>query len=67
VIVITHAYGQRTGVRYLTNGLKVYYLPGWVGYQQAVPPTFYSYAAIMRHIFIREQIEIIHGHQVIRI
>ena len=23
VIVVTHAYGNRTGVRYLTNGLKV--------------------------------------------
>lgn len=23
VIVVTHAYGDRTGVRYLSNGLKV--------------------------------------------
>ena len=23
VVVVTHAYGNRTGVRYLTNGLKV--------------------------------------------
>jgi phosphatidylinositol N-acetylglucosaminyltransferase subunit A len=23
VIVVTHAYGDRTGIRYLTNGLKV--------------------------------------------
>ncbi|XP_051938358.1 phosphatidylinositol N-acetylglucosaminyltransferase subunit A isoform X7 [Hippocampus zosterae] len=27
VVVVTHAYGHRKGVRYLTNGLKVYYLP----------------------------------------
>ena len=25
VIVVTHAYGDRSGVRYLTNGLKVCY------------------------------------------
>lgn len=27
VVIATHAYGHRSGVRYLTNGLKVYYLP----------------------------------------
>ncbi|XP_051260472.1 phosphatidylinositol N-acetylglucosaminyltransferase subunit A isoform X2 [Dicentrarchus labrax] len=27
VVIATHAYGRRKGVRYLTNGLKVYYLP----------------------------------------
>lgn len=27
VVIATHAYGHRRGVRYLTNGLKVYYLP----------------------------------------
>lgn len=27
VVIVTHAYGNRRGVRYLTNGLKVYYLP----------------------------------------
>ncbi len=27
VIVITHAYGNRQGIRIMANGLKVYYLP----------------------------------------
>lgn len=27
VVIVTHAYGDRRGIRYLTNGLKVYYLP----------------------------------------
>ncbi|XP_070979691.1 phosphatidylinositol N-acetylglucosaminyltransferase subunit A-like isoform X2 [Oncorhynchus clarkii lewisi] len=27
VVIATHTYGCRKGVRYLTNGLKVYYLP----------------------------------------
>ncbi|RKP08669.1 hypothetical protein THASP1DRAFT_34611 [Thamnocephalis sphaerospora] len=63
VIVVTHAYGNRAGVRYVTNGLKVYYLPAWVGYQQATPPTFFSFFPIMRNIFVREQIDVVHGHQ----
>jgi phosphatidylinositol glycan class A protein len=32
VIIITHAYKGRTGVRYLTNGLKVYHVPFLVIY-----------------------------------
>lgn len=27
VVIATHVYGDRRGIRYLTNGLKVYYLP----------------------------------------
>ena len=27
VVILTHAYGDRSGVRYLTNGLKVYMVP----------------------------------------
>ena len=27
VVILTHFYGERQGVRYLANGLKVYYLP----------------------------------------
>ena len=27
VIVLTSSYDERTGVRYISNGLKVYYLP----------------------------------------
>ena len=27
VIIITHKYDDRVGVRYMTNGLKVYYTP----------------------------------------
>lgn len=29
VVVMTHAYGERTGVRYVTNGLKVRCLQRW--------------------------------------
>lgn len=34
VVLLTHAYGNRTGVRYLTNGLKVVYAPRVPFYQQ---------------------------------
>ena len=60
---MTHAYENRSGVRYLTNGLKVYYLPWRPFYQQNTLPTFYLTLPIMRNIFIRERITLVHGHQ----
>ncbi|KAI5954603.1 SPT14 [Candida jiufengensis] len=62
VIIITHNYGERNGIRYLTNGLKVYYVPFWVLYRSSSFPTVFSAFPILRNIFIREQIDIIHGH-----
>lgn len=63
VIVITHAYGDRQGIRYMTNGLKVYYLPLTVCYDQVIFPTLFSFFALFRNILIREKIHIVHGHQ----
>ncbi|KAF2466383.1 glycosyltransferase family 4 protein [Lindgomyces ingoldianus] len=62
VIIITHAYSGRTGVRYLTNGLKVYHVPFFVIYRETTFPTVFSFFPIFRNIVIREQIEIVHGH-----
>ncbi|KAF7682403.1 glycosyltransferase family 4 protein [Alternaria burnsii] len=62
VIVITHAYNGRKGVRYLTNGLKVYYVPFWVIYRETTFPTVFSFFPIFRNIVIRERIGIVHGH-----
>jgi phosphatidylinositol glycan class A protein len=62
VIVITHSHPDRHGVRYLTNGLKVYHVPFLVIYRQATFPTVFSFFPIFRNIVIREQIEIVHGH-----
>ncbi|KAJ9221304.1 CAZyme family GT4 [Paecilomyces variotii] len=62
VIIITHAYKGRTGVRYLTNGLKVYHVPFFVIYRETTFPTVFSFFPIFRNIIIREQIEIVHGH-----
>ena len=47
----------------MTNGLKVYYLPLTVMYDQVIFPTAYSFFALFRNILIRERIQIVHGHQ----
>ncbi|XP_046437369.1 phosphatidylinositol N-acetylglucosaminyltransferase subunit A-like isoform X1 [Daphnia pulex] len=62
VIVITHSYGNRVGVRYMTNGLKVYYLPIKTMHDQVVLPTLFASLSIFRNIYIRECVEIVHGH-----
>lgn len=68
VIAITHNYKDRTGVRYLQNGLKIYYcpftqLPGEAG--GIIFPMFYSphMVPLLRNILIREDIDIVHWHQ----
>ncbi|KAK1496934.1 hypothetical protein CABS01_11083 [Colletotrichum abscissum] len=62
VIIITHAYKGRTGIRNLTNGLRVYHIPFLVVFRSASFPTVFSAFPIIRNILIREQIEIVHGH-----
>ncbi|XP_074641689.1 phosphatidylinositol N-acetylglucosaminyltransferase subunit A-like [Tubulanus polymorphus] len=62
VVIVTHSYGDRKGVRYLTNGLKVYYLAVQTFYNQCALPTIVTSLPIIRSICIREQITIIHGH-----
>ncbi|KAM0882948.1 hypothetical protein ACQ4PT_031937 [Festuca glaucescens] len=41
VVVMTHAYGSRSGVRYVTGGLKVYYVPWWPFLMQNTLPTLF--------------------------
>ncbi|KAI8343860.1 hypothetical protein BC941DRAFT_386132 [Chlamydoabsidia padenii] len=62
VIIVTHSYGNRKGVRYMTNGLKVYYVPTLVIYSEATLPTLYGFFPLFRNILIRESIDIVHGH-----
>ncbi len=63
VIIITHAYGNRKGVRYLPGPLKVYYCPILPMTDQDAMPTFLATFPLLRHIFIRERIDIVHAHQ----
>ena len=58
VIVITHAYGKRSGVRYMTNGLKVYYIPRQPFYNGNSLPTIYGAFPMLYDTFIRERIDI---------
>ncbi|GAA5869618.1 hypothetical protein JCM8547_005087 [Rhodosporidiobolus lusitaniae] len=65
VVVITHAYPPRNGVRWLPNGVKVYYIP-----VQPLPPThvhatlpnFFTALPYIRSILLRESIDVLHAH-----
>ncbi|KAF7635136.1 hypothetical protein Mgra_00005418 [Meloidogyne graminicola] len=62
VIVITHAYGNRNGIRYLCSGkLKVYYLPCLVFGNNYLPSALGS-LPWFRKIFSYEHIQIVHSH-----
>ncbi|KAI9914331.1 hypothetical protein PsorP6_007355 [Peronosclerospora sorghi] len=75
VIVLTHAVPgpvqptsphlptQRTGVRYMTHGLKVYYLPMLPIVDNVTYPTIFNHLALFRAICVRERVDIVHGHQ----
>ncbi|WFD36396.1 phosphatidylinositol N-acetylglucosaminyltransferase [Malassezia cuniculi] len=63
VIVITHAYGERCGVRYLPSALKVYYLPYQVIARQDSLPNYFALLPLLRTVFLRERIELVHAHQ----
>ncbi|XP_060951421.1 phosphatidylinositol N-acetylglucosaminyltransferase subunit A-like [Limanda limanda] len=62
VVIVTHAYGRRKGVRYLPNGLKVYYLPLQVMYNQSTAPTCFHSLPLLRCVFFREGITVVHAH-----
>lgn len=62
VVIATHAYGSRKGVRYLTNGLKVYYLPLQVMYNQSTATTCFHSLPLLRCVFVRERITVVHAH-----
>nr|CAA97882.1 SPT14 [Saccharomyces cerevisiae] len=62
VVIITHAYKDRVGVRHLTNGLKVYHVPFFVIFRETTFPTVFSTFPIIRNILLREQIQIVHSH-----
>eukprot|EP00878_Enallax_costatus_P003436 GHUV01003647.1.p1 GENE.GHUV01003647.1~~GHUV01003647.1.p1 ORF type:complete len:475 (+),score=123.32 GHUV01003647.1:322-1746(+) len=63
VVVMTHAYGDCGGVRYLTNGLKVYYLYRLPIHAQSTMPTWVGAFRMLRLICVRERINLVHCHQ----
>ncbi|XP_016947888.1 uncharacterized protein LOC108023129 [Drosophila biarmipes] len=62
IVVLTHAYGDCSGVRYVTGGLKVYYLPIKVCYNQCILPTAVCNVPMLRAVLLRERVEVVHGH-----
>ena len=65
VVVVTSAVGARTGVRWMTNGLKVYYLPLLPFVDGNTLPTLgLAYFPLFRKILYREGITVVHVHQV---
>ncbi|XP_022227015.2 phosphatidylinositol N-acetylglucosaminyltransferase subunit A [Drosophila obscura] len=62
IVVLTHAYGDCSGIRYLTHGLKVYYLPIKVCYSQCILPTAVCNLPMLRAVLLRERVEVVHGH-----
>ncbi|KAI3379006.1 hypothetical protein SNEBB_008825 [Seison nebaliae] len=63
VIILTHAYGDRNGIRWMANHLKVYYMPFPVLINgNTVPTVSLSVSSLIRHIMLRERIDIVHGH-----
>lgn len=64
VIVVTRGYDDRIGVRYFTNGIKVYYAPMKAMPVGVVVPVFLDFLPTFRSIVLREGVTIVHGHQV---
>ena len=67
VIVITRAYKNRQILRIMGNGLKVYYLPIKTLADETMIPTLFALFPKIREILIKENINLIHMHQVFKI
>lgn len=62
VIILTHTYGDRQGIRYLPKGVKVYHLPYANMALQTTYPTLWFSLPLYYDIFRREGVELVHGH-----
>ncbi|KJP86694.1 hypothetical protein AK88_03701 [Plasmodium fragile] len=63
VIVVTHCYNNRHGVRWMGNGIKVYYLPFETYMDVVTFPNIVGTLPLCRNILFREKVDIVHGHQ----
>lgn len=65
VVIVTHAYPPKHGVRYLPFGVKVYYIPVHPlppYHAQVTLPNFFTALPYLRDIFVREQADVVHAH-----
>lgn len=60
---MTHAYGDCTGVRNFTCGLRVYYIPRAPFYNGTTFPTLIGNMGLLRVVLLRERITLVHAHQ----
>ena len=63
VIILTHSHPpDRTGIRYLSPGLKVYHIPFPTIARSATLPNFFTFLPYFRAIMLRERIGLVHAH-----
>lgn len=62
IIILTHTYTDRQGVRFLPNGVKVYHLPYANMALQTTYPTLWFSLPLYYDIFVREGVQLVHGH-----
>lgn len=63
VILLTHGYGDRIGIRLLFGELKVYYISIPEMYQSSSFPMIFASLPIIKSIIEKNKINLVHGHQ----
>ena len=63
VTVLTHHRKDRQGIKYMGNGIKVYFTPLMTLYDDSSIPILLGALKILREICYKERIDIIHCHQ----
>jgi phosphatidylinositol N-acetylglucosaminyltransferase subunit A len=62
VIILTHTYNDRQGIRYLPRNVKVYHLPYANMALQTTYPTLWFSLPLYYDIYTREGVQLVHGH-----
>ena len=63
VTVLTHSRKDRQGIKIMGNGIKVYFTPLMVLYDDTSMPILYGAFKIIREICYLEKIDLVHCHQ----
>ena len=63
VTVLTHHQKDRQGIKYMGNGIKVYYRPTVSLHDDTAVPIFFGAMKYFREVCIKEEVDIVHCHQ----
>ena len=63
VTILTHHRKDRQGIKYMGNGIKVYFTPLMTLYDDSSIPILLGALKILREICYKEKVDIIHCHQ----